>query len=86
MSLPPEAPEVRLTRQVLWKETEFDKWAHPMGKQSINKIINVLPIENQASVLPPADKHVVVEQAVEAQIADATVLGCELQVLPPSRP
>ena len=74
MGLPPEAPHVRLSCQILREETEFDKWAHPVGQQRINQIINILPVKNQGSVLPPADEHVVMQQAVETQITKSAPL------------
>jgi hypothetical protein len=74
MGLPPEAAKVRLAREILRKETEFDKGAHSIGYHRIKQIINILPIENQSSVLSPADKHVVMQQAMETQIAKSTML------------
>jgi hypothetical protein len=45
-----------------------------MGQQGINQVIDVLPVEYQGSVLPAADEHVVMQEAVETQIAEATIL------------
>ena len=74
MGMPPEAPEVRFAREVFREETEFNKRTHPISEQGINQIIDVLPVEYQGSVLPPADEHVVMKQAVETQIAKSTTL------------
>ena len=74
MGLPPEAPDVRFAREVLREEAEFKKRTHPIGQQGINQIIDILPVEYQGSVLSPADEHVVMQQAVETQIAKSTIL------------
>ena len=74
MRLPPEAAKVRLTCQVLREKTELDERPYPLSKQRINQLINILPIEDQAAVLPPANEHVVVQETMEAKISHSAML------------
>ena len=69
MGLPPEAADVGFARQVFREEAKLEKRLHPIGQQGIDQIIDVLPVEYQGPVLPPAGEHVVVQQAMETQIA-----------------
>ena len=78
--LPPETTYVRLAGDVFRKETELDKRAHAVGEQSVDDVIDVLPVENQGSIVPATDEHVVVQQSMEAQVAEPAMLRYQLQM------
>jgi hypothetical protein len=86
MSLPPETAKVRLACEVLREKTELDERPHTPGEQRIDKIINILPIEDQAPAMTTTHEHVIVQKAVKAKISDSAVLRDDLKMLSPSGP
>ena len=86
VGLPPKAADLRIHRQVLRKKAEFHKRPDASGRHGIEKIVNILPVENQPAVFTAAHEHVVMEDAMEAQIAESAMADREPEVFAPSRP
>ena len=85
MGLPPEGAQLGFAGDGLGEKAELDEGADAGLEHGVEEIVEVLPVEDELAVpVAAADEHVVVKQAVEAQIAEAAMLAANPEMIAPA--
>ena len=82
MSLPPGECIV-VAGNVTREKSELDKGTDADGEHAIEQIVDVLPVVNRLAPDFTIDTHIVMKEAMEAQIPEATLIHAKLELFLP---
>lgn len=84
MSLPPGECIV-VAGNVTREKSELDKGTDADGEHAIEQIVDVLPVVNRLAPDFTIYTHIVMKEAMETQIAEATLIHAQLELFLPVR-